>query len=103
MKVTMPFRECPSFNRCSANVCPLDPLQHEKEVLQGEDRCKAEKPTRMRIGSKYPDLLRFVGLTKREFQARQAWNSLSPEQRGIRTQALANARKSIVARGKGAL
>ena len=31
----LPYHECPSFERCNANVCPLDPFQHEKETLEG--------------------------------------------------------------------
>ena len=95
-----PYRECPSFERCNANVCPLDPLSHEKETFKGEDRCRGEKPTRMRIGSKYPDLLRFVGLTRREFQARERWNALDHDKRELMLQALSKARKSLPVRSK---
>lgn len=97
-----PYHECPSFNKCSANICPLDPDQRLRTYINGEDTCHAEKPTRMRIGAKYPNLLRFVGLTKREFQARQRWNALSPESRELRLQGLAKARKSLPARAVGA-
>jgi len=98
-----PYRECPSFGKCSANICPLDPEQHLRTHVKGEDVCHAEKPTRMRIGAKYPDLLRFVGLTKREFQARKRENALTPQQRELRLQALTKARKSLLARGVGAV
>ena len=83
----MPYHECPSFNNCNVNVCPLDPLSREKERLQGEGSCKSEKPTRMRIGAKYPDLLPFKGQTKREFQAKERWNALSPEKKELFLQA----------------
>ena len=91
----MPYHECPRFNHCSANVCPLDPLSDEKETLESEDICKVEKPTRLRIGAKYPDLLRFVGYKKREYQSKQAWNNLTPEKRTSNLQRLAKLRKSF--------
>ena len=98
-----PYRECPSFGKCSANICPLDPEQHLRTYVKGEDVCHAEKPTRIRIGAKYPDLLRLVGLTKREFQARERENALTPQQKELRLQALVKARKSLPARGRDAL
>ena len=99
----MPYHECPSFVKCSCNVCPLDPLAHQKERLPGEEGCKAEKPTRMRIGEKYPDLLKETGLTHREFQARERQNALTPEQRELQLQACIKARKSIPARAKSSI
>lgn len=96
-----PFMECPSYPKCSANKCPLDPRIEERDYVKGEERCKAEKPTRLRIAAKYPDLLRLVGLFKREFQARERWNALDPTKRAERLQALTNARKSLPARLQG--
>lgn len=106
LKERMPYYECPGFNTCSCNDCPLDPLSLVAGGslhfgLKGEAKCRAEKPTRQRIASKYPDLLRFVGLSKRHFQAQQAWNALSPEKRDLKLQALANARKSLYPRVMG--
>ncbi|MFH1231971.1 MAG: hypothetical protein V1709_10800 [Planctomycetota bacterium] len=98
-----PYRECPSFGKCSANVCPLDPEQHLRTHIKGEDVCHAEKPTRMRIGAKYPDLLRAGGLTNREFQARKRENALTPQQRELRLQRLTKARKSLPVRGMGGM
>ena len=98
-----PYHECPRFNKCNANVCPLDPLSDYKETLEGEEVCKVEKPTRLRIGAKYPDLLRFVGYKKREFQAQERWNRVSPEKKALVLQALAKARKSLPARGIGGI
>ena len=93
-----PYRECPSFNKCSANVCPLDPEQHLRTHVKGEEVCHAEKPTRMRIGAKYPDLLKERGLTHREFQARERESALTPQQRELRLQRLTKARKSLPSR-----
>jgi hypothetical protein len=91
----LPYHECPSFERCNANVCPLDPFQHEKETLEGEDVCRAEEPTRLRIGEKYPQILKERGLTHKRFQAQERWNALSNEQRQFRLQGLEKARKLL--------
>jgi len=98
-----PYRECPSFGKCSANICPLDPEQHLRTYVKGEDVCHAEKPTRMRIGAKYPILLRRGGLTQREFQARERENALTPLQKELRLQRLTKARKSLPVRSVGAM
>lgn len=76
-----PFEECPRFDFCGANVCPLDPDQHKRKWLPGEERCEADKADRMRIGSKYPELLPDGGLAKREAAGRRTWESKTPDQR----------------------
>jgi hypothetical protein len=93
--MNQPYYECPSFERCSANVCPLDPLSHEKETFEGEEVYRAEEPTRLRIGAKYPLILKERGLTHKRFQAQERWNALSNEEREFRLQGLANARKLL--------
>ena len=64
-----PYHECPSFERCSCNACPLDPLKEQEGRIRlfKEDKCVAYKPTRFKIGSKYPNLLPYQGLTKQEW------------------------------------
>ena len=91
----IPYHECPSFLNCSVNVCPLDPNASDRNRITGEPKCRAEKPTRMRIGAKYPDLLRFVGLTRREFLARKAWDALPTDKKEIRLQGLIKARNTL--------
>ena len=82
MEIKLPYHECSSFNLCSVNVCPLDPFSNEKEILPGEDKkCRGEKPMRQRIALKYPNLLPYQGLTKRQFEARQKWDALPPEKK----------------------
>ena len=76
----MPYHECPSFERCSCNNCPLDPDAsvvggEYRFGLPGEDKCRAYKPTRIRIGSKYPHILKYKGLTSREYQSKKQWES----------------------------
>ncbi len=63
-----PYHECPSFENCSAPKCPLDPNINERTIRYPEEaKCKAHKPTRYEIGKKYPNMLPFQGLTKREW------------------------------------
>ena len=71
-----PYEECPSFNVCSAPKCPLDPDISLRNKLSGEDKCTAQKPTRIRIGLKHPQLLQFKGLTKREYNGMKAHQTL---------------------------
>lgn len=61
-----PYRECPSFDVCSCNVCPLDPAMRSMRALPGEDTCKAKRSTRERIAAKYPTALPWGGLLPRE-------------------------------------
>ncbi len=65
-----PYLECPRFNSCNTNICPLDPLQSEKNKLPEEAKCSMEKQVRNRIGSKYPELLKYKGLTSREWSGK---------------------------------
>lgn len=62
----LPYHNCPSFDRCSCNRCPLDPDFESKLRYPDEEKCRAEKPTRYRIGSEYPELP-YQGLSKREW------------------------------------
>lgn len=80
MRAIKPQRECPRWQRCSVNKCPLDPLQDQRNVyeLDTEKKCQMEKQVRLRIGSKYPDLLPRLGLKAREWAGRMAFERLSP-------------------------
>lgn len=77
----MPYQECPSFIRCSAPLCPLDPDIKSRVKLPNEEKCRANKPTRMKIGSKYPELLPYGGLTKRQFLGRKHWENKTEEEK----------------------
>lgn len=76
-----PYEECPSFDRCSCNVCPLDPDVRDKEALAGESKCIAHKPTRIKVAERYLDVLSMGGLTSREFQGKRTWEALSQAKR----------------------
>lgn len=84
-----PFNECPQFQSCSCNQCPLDPLMLERQVLPAdrEQRCHAQRSTRVVIAAKYPELPRH-GLTlaevardKRRAAAKARFEALPTEQR----------------------
>lgn len=60
-----PYRECPSFDVCSCNLCPLDPDAHRREALPGEEECRAHRSTRAAIAARHPEL-HGVGLLPRE-------------------------------------
>lgn len=67
----LPYHECQNYIKCSCNVCPLDPLQDDKESLKGEEKCTLRKATRLKIGIKYSNLLPRQGLTKRQWAGKQ--------------------------------
>ncbi len=85
------IRECSRANRCSVNLCPLDPLILLRTAHPGdrETRCPVSKPDRERAFSRLPpelrSLLPFGGLYGSEWARREAGRrrqaSLSPEQR----------------------
>lgn len=70
-----PFKECPHFDTCSRNLCPLDPNITKRFKPIEDERCRAWKSTRRKIGEQYPDLLPHKGLTARE----AAGHKLSPK------------------------
>lgn len=84
--MNQPYHECPSFERCSCNFCPLDPDLRDKTAEKREETCKATKPTRHRIALKYPELLPMQGFTAREWHGKQRWEGKTPQQKDeIRT------------------
>ena len=79
--LAQPFYECPQFDSCSCNKCPLDPEYKNMIALPGEERCKAQKPTRMKIGEKYQSVLPLKGLTCRESQGKKIWDRKTPTEK----------------------
>ena len=93
-----PFEACPRFDGCSVNVCPLDPLQNDKNRLQNEPKCTMRKSVRKRIGKKHSKALPLKGLTKREHSGMKNWHDKTPaEQKRITEQGI----KSLKALKKG--
>lgn len=78
-------RECPRFNECSVNNCPLE-LMYPNMIVLDEDKektCTMEKQVRYKIGSKYPEILKFQGLTPKEWAAKKRYESLTYEEKQI--------------------
>jgi len=88
-----PYEDCPRFQKCNVNVCPLDSDINDKFLLEGEDKCRVEKPTRLRIGSKYSYLLPHQGFTKREVHNKEKWDAKSPAEKELIATRLEKARK----------
>lgn len=74
-----PQRECPRWDKCSVNHCPLDPFQDDRlsDPADKEQKCTIAKTIRVRIGSKYPDLLPMGGLKPSEHAAAKRFANLS--------------------------
>lgn len=67
-EMKIPYHECPSFINCSAPKCPLDPeIDERSNRWPEEQKCMANKPTRMKIGEKFSDVLKYKGLTSNEW------------------------------------
>jgi hypothetical protein len=96
----LPFKKCARFNRCACNKCPLDPEYPRRETHPDDPEtvCKLAKSRRIAIGSKYPDLLPYGGMTTREFSAKKRYENLTPEERA---QMAAAGKKALLSlRGK---
>lgn len=83
------YHECPRYQTCNVNKCPL----HESypNLLYADDReksCTMEKQVRFRIGSQYPEVLKYQGLTVKEWTGKARFDSLSePDKELIRVRA----------------
>lgn len=68
-------RQCPRFDRCSANRCPLA-VAYPNQIVDKDDRerrCPMEKGVRLRIASSDPGRLKLSGLTVPEHAAALAF------------------------------
>ena len=81
-----PFLECPRFDFCSVNACPLDPQIKESLEDDPETECKALLSVRKKIAEKYQ--LSNQGMTLKELQrearrirAKMQWQKLSNEEK----------------------
>ena len=65
------FYECPRFQRCGCNDCPLDMQMGQRgPVLDSDEKCKATRATRVAIAARYSALP--TGGLKRSEIARDA-------------------------------
>ena len=58
------MKECASYEKCSAPLCPLDIDKEKRVSFSDDEKCIASKRTRMNIGRKYK--LMNQGLSGRE-------------------------------------
>lgn len=97
-----PPTECPRYDKCSVNLCPIDPDQ-ELRTAHREDRqqeCPMEKNVRKRIALCYPDLLPRLGLTTREHASAMVWASLPLAEKEARRRAAKERIKAWAARAQ---
>lgn len=82
MKESKIPRECPRFDTCSVNNCPLDPRYPNLNTVKGdpETKCGCWRAIRERIGAKHPELS-LGGLTTREAAGDKLWNAKSEEEK----------------------
>ena len=76
-----PMELCPNFLKCSANLCPLDPEIEERPYVRGDDKCRANKPTRAKIAANFPELLPLKGFTRREASGMRSWANRDPKEK----------------------
>lgn len=89
-----PYFDCPSFLKCSSNICPLDPNISLRIKDKSDDKCISHKPTRHKIGLKYNELLKYQGFTKREYLGKKRWSELGDGKRTLILQALSKLKKT---------
>jgi len=86
MRKNRPYLECPRFEKCSENCCPLDPEAESRVSLPGdpETKCNARISTRKSIAAKYG--LPNRGMSEKEIRrerlskAKKAWWASLPEE-----------------------
>jgi hypothetical protein len=88
--MSAPYRDCPQYDRCSCNDCPLDPRSAthggDRVALEGEDPCSAQRKTREKVAMQHGYPAEWARL-KRELKAdgkRAAWMALPEEERARR-------------------
>jgi hypothetical protein len=88
------YQNCPSFEGCACNDCPLDPLAalHGglRFAMDGDEDCKATKATRERIAREHGLLGSWAWLAReRDADARRRrWEDLTDAERERRAAAL---------------
>jgi len=77
-----PFTKCPSFRICSVNNCPLHPKYPNLTTCSGdtEKKCRAQKPTRIKISEEHSGVLKLGGLTEKEHNLKLLRENRTPEE-----------------------
>ena len=93
----LPYELCNRYSECSVNNCPLDPLYPERytDPLDLEQKCGYAKSYRVKISEQFLEVLKYGGLTVREFNNKQRWDNMPEEEKQKRIQRIAevNARR----------
>jgi hypothetical protein len=63
------------------NNCPLDPEYPNRyaDPNDPEKKCGYAKIRRIRISEQFPGILKFNGMTQREYNRKMAWDNMSDE------------------------
>jgi len=77
-----PMTQCPRFERCSANKCPLDMDAELRGHIPDDPVCTLSKARRIKIGAGTD--LPMQGYTKREWSYKLAWEAKSEDERVAR-------------------
>ncbi len=77
-----PFRECPRFDKCSVNNCPLSSQYPDLyiDIYDKQKECNLAKTIRVEIGRKYPEL-KYQGMTPREWGASKRYEGFSSDEK----------------------
>ncbi|MGA9187431.1 MAG: hypothetical protein WB014_02440 [Methanosarcina sp.] len=78
-----PLGSCPRWQSCNVNICPLSPDYPEgyTHPEDSEKRCSLAKSYRIAAAAKFPGVLRFEGLTAKEFAGLKVWGNRPQEER----------------------
>lgn len=64
MAVNEPFFECPRYDRCSVNACPLDPeYPRYTDEMDREQICKLSNEEKIKIMSKFQNILNLMSFS----------------------------------------
>jgi hypothetical protein len=89
-----PYIQCPSYQSCACNDCPLDPDAGlhggPHRAVHGEDECRATRQTRERLASAHglPTSWALLPCEVEHDRRSATWARLTPEQRARRTAGL---------------
>ena len=91
MSAGAPYYDCPQFEGCSRNHCPLDPERGLRENLPDDPvtKCRARLGIRQEIASRHN--LAGEGMTEREIRRakrRAQWDALPEEEKERRLASL---------------
>lgn len=60
-----PFYDCPKYQGCSVNSCPLDPLYPRyTDEMDKEQVCRLNEEEKIKIACKFPNILNLMSLTE---------------------------------------